>query len=626
MKNQFQITVENRAATVELPRPVLVAGSVNTYECIFSFDESWDGLARNAVFSTEEKCCGVPLDTANTCTVPWEILQTPGMTVRVGVFGTDGEGKTASPTLWGELGKVHDGARDALPGGEAPETFTSKIMNIMEDVKNSLKKADGICAETEKAAQAAKEASSFAKEASSSAASAAESEENARHAAETVTLGREMLLAFAGTPQNIAYACRLGMANKLFSLDDRFTLEREKSISASKGLSTGIESVSVDEEVWLMHGGTVGSGTYCFFYNGNVWLFGGKEVNLSDFGISVSGTPALYDEIIIKEIAETVEVRIADLDPDGHYVRLMPTCGIGSFEFDSPEALYYCENGLSAGTYYFTLPSGYDTDYSDGWEAFNFTLPEDVPAGGQLVINWWYKTHLKDALICAFDSAEAMSSSNYSYVNEGEAGTFLGKLFTWGRITGNINHIGRARYGCNNYEKSAVRQYLNSTAKKGSWWHQNGIFDRMPSYALNTHGFLHGVDAEVLGALSVQTYTTCVAHPTLGDGNGSVTLSDRVVLPARVEVYGGEEDADDPEGSPLGYFREKSTLSEPGRGADSGRIFEKDGKPCIVWLRSPEHGNESNVDVILASGALDHHYAGKNKYALTPIFQIGEAA
>ena len=60
-------------------------------------------------------------------------------------------------------------------------------------------------------------------------------------------------------------------------------------------------------------------------------------------------------------------------------------------QYDAPEALFYCETALAAGTYNFTLLAGYDTTYGGG-KAYQFTLTKEVPAGGQITFPWNWNT------------------------------------------------------------------------------------------------------------------------------------------------------------------------------------------------------------------------------------------
>ena len=53
-------------------------------------------------------------------------------------------------------------------------------------------------------------------------------------------------------------------------------------------------------------------------------------------------------------------------------------------QFSAPQALYFAETGLAAGTYNFKLlGTGYDEAYGGG-KTYQFTLTQAVPVGGQL--------------------------------------------------------------------------------------------------------------------------------------------------------------------------------------------------------------------------------------------------
>lgn len=132
---------------------------------------------------------------------------------------------------------------------------------------------------------------------------------------------------------------------------------------------------------------------------------------------------------------------------------------LGTLPFDAPEAIYYAESQLAAGTYHFT------TDGYDKWAAgtYQFTLTQAVPAGGQIVLNGYYDAHqgaFTNAKINTYASRTTTTpiESNVAII-AGSAGTNLG---TTGE--GNVNHIQRISYGSNNYKESAMRQFLNSAS------------------------------------------------------------------------------------------------------------------------------------------------------------------
>ena len=64
-----------------------------------TFDEQWKPLGKIAVFRQGD----ITRDAAvlsDTVTIPWEVLQQPGLPLEIGVYGTDAAGKQVIPTVW----------------------------------------------------------------------------------------------------------------------------------------------------------------------------------------------------------------------------------------------------------------------------------------------------------------------------------------------------------------------------------------------------------------------------------------------------------------------------------------------------------------------------------------------
>lgn len=77
-------------------------------------------------------------------------------------------------------------------------------------------------------------------------------------------------------------------------------------VTASIGESTGITGASVDAVTFLLKIDTLKEMSYLFFYNGSGWYFDSVEVTLSDYGITVEGTPLDGDSVLIT-VAEKSE-------------------------------------------------------------------------------------------------------------------------------------------------------------------------------------------------------------------------------------------------------------------------------------------------------------------------------
>lgn len=105
------VTCKKACAETSCHRPLLTAGMSNAEIVHFVFSEEWDGLAKTAVFTDGVITVDVLQAQWNgdEVAVPPDVTTTAGRRVRVGVYGTDGNG-VALPTIWTELGTVHAGA------------------------------------------------------------------------------------------------------------------------------------------------------------------------------------------------------------------------------------------------------------------------------------------------------------------------------------------------------------------------------------------------------------------------------------------------------------------------------------------------------------------------------------
>ena len=255
-------------------------------------------------------------------------------------------------------------------------------------------------------------------------------------------------------------------------------------------------------------------------------------------------------------------------------------CLLSTMQFDAPEALYYAENGLTAGTYCFTIQSGYDETYGGG-KTYSFTLSENVPAGGQLTFSWGSNVQASDAKISSYASAASTTAIEQVSVTEGNTGISLGT--TDGSHT-NVNHIHRVRRGSNNYAESAIRQFLNSSSSAGSVWTPQTKFDRPPSWNALTAGFMKDIDSEFLTAVGTSHKVTALNNVT--DNGGSIVLNDMFFLLSVSETYGSLENNVN-EGEPYPYYSNNSDLSMAGTDDDSNRIKYRNSNAQTWWLRSP---------------------------------------
>ena len=331
---------------------------------------------------------------------------------------------------------------------------------------------------------------------------------------------------------------------------------------------------------------------------------------------------AIGDQLVCSKGEGTLTWDIIGIDHDTpadsqftHSLTLqLHDCLSSTMQYDAPEALYYAASGLSAGTYNFTIQSGYDETYGGG-KTYQFTLTQDVPVGGQLAFGWANNTQAVNAKITSYSGATSTTQIEQVSVTEGSSGTALGT--TDGTST-NVNYIHRVRYGSNNPVQSALRQFLNSSASAGNVWTPQTVFDRPPAWAGNTAGFMSDLDSDFLAVIGKVNKTT--ALNTVTDGGGSVTLDDKFFLLSHSEVYGGLENNIN-EGSPYPYYKDYSNLSEASEAADINRIKYRNGTAQLWWLRSPYAVAANSVRGV-STGGIVSQYSSSGVYGIAPACNI----
>lgn len=285
-------------------------------------------------------------------------------------------------------------------------------------------------------------------------------------------------------------------------------------------------------------------------------------------------------------------------------------------QYDAPEALFYCETALAAGTYNFTLLAGYDTTYGGG-KTYQFTLTKEVPAGGQITFPWNWNTQASTTKVSTYKSRTDNAAIETVGVTEGTGGTNLG---TADGKTTNMNHSHRIRYGSNNWVESAMRQYLNSDKAAGSVWTPQTKFDRPPSWNASTAGFMNGLDADFLAVIGKTTKVTC--RNTVTDGGGSDTTKDKFFLLSRREVFAGNEVSNVTEGEPYPFYSDYSDYTNANAGADKNRIKYRGGSPQWWWLRTPHTGDGGYVRFVGTDGFLYSGYYAGNSSGVAPACNV----
>lgn len=415
---------------------------------------------------------------------------------------------------------------------------------------------------------------------------------------------------------------RMGLAPKFFSIGDILYAEKESAISAT--CSNGGITVTVNAEVFIEAVGESGTLDYEATYDGVEWH---KEddtpINLATYGITLSGSaPQEGDKIVIHETADSIPFVVVGFDQERpvdtnreHSMSLLMLNTFTGVVFCGTQALFQFPNGLPAGSYAFTINSSYQPTYGGGSTLY-FTLTQAIPSGGQIYFPWGYNTQATANKISTYanNSAASVIESNISVsttpisgaINFGTIANSTIQNVTVSDIVVNINNVERARYGSNNWEQSAIRQWCNSKAKKGSVWTPKNIFDRPPSWATTLDGFMHGLDPHLVSAISKVKKTTLLNN--VCDGGGNITTEETCWLMAMGEMGVNGFSA---EGSQYEWYKQLlgGTIADLSTHTELIKT-DSAGAPQYWWLRSHNTSNASDSRNVGTSGIVGNHGAG----------------
>lgn len=283
-------------------------------------------------------------------------------------------------------------------------------------------------------------------------------------------------------------------------------------------------------------------------------------------------------------------------DENAHTMTIQQHDLLPSTQFDAPEAFYYAETQLTAGTYNVIIDTAYGV-----WEVgtYQFTLTQAVPEGGQLCINGFESTAITSLKVQSFADRTTNTAAESVAITAGSGGTNLG---TFGK--GAINSIQRVCRGSNNYKESAMRQFLNSTAAAGSVWTPQTKFDRPPSWLTSLAGYKNGLDQDFLAVVG-KVVLPCSANNTYEAPDSSIakgtkyTLNDEFYLASMREIFNTNVDvADDSKVFP---FYEGA--------GNADRIKYRDGSAVNWCLRTPFSGNAPSVRLVFSDGTVYGNYA-----------------
>jgi hypothetical protein len=249
-----------------------------------------------------------------------------------------------------------------------------------------------------------------------------------------------------------------------------------------------------------------------------------------------------------------------------------------NMQFELPQALMYCEDGLAAGSYTFK------------WNSVQcyFTLIQAIPAGGQLrATDSEYQTYASQSATAQIESGTVSTDVIDGATNLGQTGT------------GNLNHHDRVNYGSNNFGESGILQWLNSNSPANTPMPRLTKFSR--PYVPTKAGFKAGLDADFLACIQ-DTVWECNANdkyecPAFLGGVAQkgtpYTVTAKFALASEIEAFGE-----------YGGVQDGSTVWDLYVGAEAtDRIKYYNNTAQRWWLRSPFWNNAFYARDVSTSGA-----------------------
>lgn len=425
----------------------------------------------------------------------------------------------------------------------------------------------------------------------------------------------------------------LGLGAKLYPVGTEFVGYKAHSATGSVGgQNTGVTAVTVTFETFINAIDIIDRKAKVFEYNG-AWYYKGEAVNMNNYGLALTGTPANGDTVIVTLTCTKLIWVVRDHNHHAVVSNAPYTMTLEckwlygtdttykTLQFCKPGAFYCHESDtpLPAGTYNFTLAAAY---YQWAAGTYQFTTTVALPKGGQFCINGYADAAMTARKVNVFTGGYASNTADESLtITAGSGGTSLG---TFGV---ELNHSQRVSYGSNNYAQSPVREWLNSKAVQGSVCSKKTKYDRKPDWEVGSDsayaGFLHGMDKAFLNAIAttiVPCRTNSVFEVNSLDGtafaiNQTYNVRDKVFLLSRPEIWGDWDSASLKDGTFLEFYNGLTNLE---------RIkYDEFGVAHSAWVRSPfpsYAGYERAVDG--TTGEVYSYRAG-NAHGVAPACVIG---
>lgn len=293
-------------------------------------------------------------------------------------------------------------------------------------------------------------------------------------------------------------------------------------------------------------------------------------------------TGLVGQQITCQRDNDTLSWDVVDYDSTAKVITLcMHDVLPDDMQFEPLQALMYCEDGLTAGSYTFKQDNA----------QYYFTLTQAIPAGGQLrATTRAFQTYESTTATTQIESGTVSTETIDGATNLGQTGT------------GNLNHHDRVTYGSNNFGESGILQWLNSDSPVNTPMPSLTKFSR--PYVLTKAGFKAGLDADFLACIQ-DTVWKCSANNVyecpaslggIAEKGNPYTVTAKFALASEIEVFGkyvGTQDG--------------GTVWDLYVGAEAtDRIKYYNNTARSWWLRYPHWYNTYSERSVYNSGAGGH--------------------
>ena len=288
-------------------------------------------------------------------------------------------------------------------------------------------------------------------------------------------------------------------------------------------------------------------------------------------------TELVGQQITCQRGNDTLSWDVVDYDSTAKVVTLCTHDVLPDMQFEPPQALMYCEDGLTAGSYTFKQSKA----------QYYFTLTQAIPAGGQLMATTSaFQTYESTTATAQIESGTVSTETIDGATNLGQTGT------------GNLNHHDRVNHGSNNFGESGILQWLNSDSPANTPMPRLTKFSR--PYVPTKAGFKADLDAEFLACIQDTTwkcsannvYECPVSLGGIAQKGNPYTVTAKFALASEIEVFGE-----------YGGVQDGGTVWDLYVGAEAtDRIKYYNNSARRRWLRSPNWGSACFVRHVSISG------------------------